>query len=391
MRRKWPAKFKMSEAESEGVDLFSSSGENVIAPMQFEPAAKALVCLKDSMTRKTSNNVQSQQSPRKRGRESLRSPKKQLAGLSKEHSSDLSEGSMGVHDSKRYNLRMVQSPLGSDSPSKHYPTGKTRARKSTTPKILIISSSLKNFLKLQKAHQWCYYEWFYSDIDKPFFEGENDFCQYLQELFPALKTRLLRRSEWHQLRRLMGKPRRCSSSFFEEERLLLQQRRNKVRSIQQGLVTDFSDYRDLPDNIPQSLVVGTRVTAWLRQNSMSSCYSGQVEAVLYGSNEYLVSFDRPGLGKHHIADTEVKSMDDLQTFSISELETEQQKQWEVRTSSSGVRLSPKPILPSPFKSYLPQPGEDLMGDLQPSSQLEYVDMERMENIKLIVLLCVIAC
>jgi hypothetical protein len=83
---------------------------------------------------------------------------------------------------------MVQSPLGSDSPSKHYPTGKTRARKSTTPKILIISSSLKNFLKLQKAHQWCYYEWFYSDIDKPFFEGENDFCQYLQELFPALKV-----------------------------------------------------------------------------------------------------------------------------------------------------------------------------------------------------------
>ena len=26
----------------------------------------------------------------------------------------------------------------------------------------------------------------------------------------------------------------------------------------------------------------------------------------YSSNQYLVSFDRPGLGKHHVLDTEVK-------------------------------------------------------------------------------------
>ena len=47
-------------------------------------------------------------------------------------------------------------------------------------------------------------------------------------------------------------------------------------------------------------------SAWLRQSGLSSCYSGQVEAVEYNSNEYLISFDRPGLGKHHIADIEVK-------------------------------------------------------------------------------------
>lgn len=127
-------------------------------------------------------------------------------------------------------------------------------------------------------------------------------------------------------------------------------------------MSDFSQYRDLPDDIPQSLVVGTRVTggqgtasgdsivrlatpeaatvltkhsqtplyniaslqtrehvaidacsspllllpAWLHQSGVMSCYSGRIEAVLYGTNEYLVSFDRPGLGKHHIPDTEVR-------------------------------------------------------------------------------------
>ena len=46
-----------------------------------------------------------------------------------------------------------------------------------------------------------------------------------------------------------------------------------------------------------------------------SCYSGRIEAVLYNTNEYLVSFDRPGLGKHHIPDTEVRVRAGLQSCS----------------------------------------------------------------------------
>ena len=30
----------------------------------------------------------------------------------------------------------------------------------------VVSSRLRNLLKLPKAHKWCYYEWFYSDIDQ---------------------------------------------------------------------------------------------------------------------------------------------------------------------------------------------------------------------------------
>uniref|UniRef100_A0A2K5QE40 Lin-9 DREAM MuvB core complex component n=1 Tax=Cebus imitator TaxID=2715852 RepID=A0A2K5QE40_CEBIM len=73
-----------------------------------------------------------------------------------------------------------------------------------------IGFRLRNLLKLPKAHKWCIYEWFYSNIDKPLFEGDNDFCVCLKESFPNLKTRKLTRVEWGKIRRLMGKPRRVT-------------------------------------------------------------------------------------------------------------------------------------------------------------------------------------
>lgn len=42
------------------------------------------------------------------------------------------------------------------------------------------------------------------------FEGENDFMLCLRESFPNLKLRQLTRSQWCTIRRLMGRPRRCS-------------------------------------------------------------------------------------------------------------------------------------------------------------------------------------
>ena len=54
------------------------------------------------------------------------------------------------------------------------------------------------------------YEFFYSNIDRALFEGETDFMVCIRESFPLLKTRRLSRVEWCKIRRLMGKPRRCS-------------------------------------------------------------------------------------------------------------------------------------------------------------------------------------
>ena len=53
--------------------------------------------------------------------------------------------------------------------------------------------ALRNLLKLPKGHKWVCFEFFYSNLDKVLFEGENDFMVCLRESFPLLKTRRLTR------------------------------------------------------------------------------------------------------------------------------------------------------------------------------------------------------
>ncbi|XP_018585953.1 protein lin-9 homolog [Scleropages formosus] len=179
-----------------------------------------------------------------------------------------------------------------------------------------IGLTLRNLLKLPKAHKWCIYEWFYSNIDRPLFEGDNDFCLCLKESFPNLKTRKLTRVEWAIIRRLMGKPRRCSSAFLAEERAALMQKRQKIRLLQQRKLTDVSQCKDLPEEIPLPLVIGTKVTARLR-GSHDGLFTGQIDAVDTSAATYRVTFDRSGLGTHTVPDYEVLSNEPHETMPIS--------------------------------------------------------------------------
>ncbi|KAI1895670.1 hypothetical protein AGOR_G00108610 [Albula goreensis] len=179
-----------------------------------------------------------------------------------------------------------------------------------------IGLRLRNLLKLPKAHKWCIYEWFYSNIDRPLFEGDNDFCLCLKESFPNLKTRKLTRVEWATIRRLMGKPRRCSSAFFTEERSALKQKRQKIRLLQQRKFVDVSHCKDLPEEIPLPLVIGTKVTARLR-GVHDGLFTGQIDAVDTSAATYRVTFDRNGLGTHTVPDYEVLSNDPHETMPIS--------------------------------------------------------------------------
>lgn len=77
-----------------------------------------------------------------------------------------------------------------------------------------VGRRLKNLLKLPKAHKFVMYEWFYSNLDQVLFKGENDFQVCLRETFPQLSARSLSRVEWSMIRRMMGKPRRCSQVSF---------------------------------------------------------------------------------------------------------------------------------------------------------------------------------
>ncbi|KAJ3607120.1 hypothetical protein NHX12_026634 [Muraenolepis orangiensis] len=179
-----------------------------------------------------------------------------------------------------------------------------------------IGLRLRNLLKLPKAHKWCIYEWFYSNIDRPLFEGDNEFCLCLKESFPKLKTRKLTRVEWGTIRRLMGKPRRCSSAFFAEERTALRQKRQKIRLLQQRKISDMSQCKDLPEEIPLPLIIGTKVTARLR-GLHDGLFTGQIDAVDTSAATYRVTFDRNGLGTHTVPDYEVLSNEPNETMPIS--------------------------------------------------------------------------
>ncbi|KAK3101456.1 hypothetical protein FSP39_003703, partial [Pinctada imbricata] len=179
-----------------------------------------------------------------------------------------------------------------------------------------IGVRLRNLLKLPKAHKWVCYEWFYSNLDIPLFLAENDFCICLKETFPQLKTKRLRRVEWCKIRRLMGKPRRCSPAFFEEERAALEIRRDKIRLLQQRKMSELGGFKELPDEIPMHLVIGTKVTARLRR-PQDGLFTGTVDAFDTVSNSYRISFDRPGLGTHSIPDYEVLSNEPQETVPLS--------------------------------------------------------------------------
>jgi len=176
--------------------------------------------------------------------------------------------------------------------------------------------TLRNLLKLPKAHKWVCFEFFYSNIDKVLFQGENDFSICLKESFPQLKTRRLARVEWCKVRRLMGKPRRCSEAFFSEERAELDRKRKKIRLLQQRKMGDTSSFKDLPEDIPMLLTIGSRVTARLRY-PQDGLFTGVIAAVDTSNSTYRVTFHRQGVGTHSIPDYEVLSTEPPDLMPLS--------------------------------------------------------------------------
>ncbi|XP_063823300.1 protein lin-9 homolog [Ostrinia nubilalis] len=180
-----------------------------------------------------------------------------------------------------------------------------------------IGMRLRNLLKLPKAHKWVCFEYFYSNIDKALFDGENDFMICLKESFPQLANRKLTQVQWAKIRRMMGKPRRCSQAFFAEERKELERKRKLIRFIQQRKNADLC-IKDLPNEIPMQLVVGTKVTARLRK-PQDGLFTGCIDAVDTSNNTYRISFERPKLGTHSVPDFEVLSNDPPDTICLSSI------------------------------------------------------------------------
>ncbi|EGC35947.1 hypothetical protein DICPUDRAFT_97729 [Dictyostelium purpureum] len=102
-------------------------------------------------------------------------------------------------------------------------------QKQPNPKSIISLSnnisSNNDQLKLSKPGRWATYEWFYSDLDTPFFFF-NEFQLFIHQLqLPKKLTRM----EWNAIRSRMRKPRRLSQQFYYDARNKLDRTREAVR------------------------------------------------------------------------------------------------------------------------------------------------------------------
>ncbi|XP_050069305.1 protein lin-9 homolog isoform X2 [Anopheles maculipalpis] len=136
-----------------------------------------------------------------------------------------------------------------------------------------LGRQFRNFIVLSKAHRFCYFEFFYSDIDRNLFGTPSEFEQLVQTHYPQLKTKNLTRAEWRKIRASFGKPRLFSPAFIMEERLELARKREKIRVLQSNSLGDISFTEGLPSSISKLISPGTKVTAKLRTPSdgLGSC------------------------------------------------------------------------------------------------------------------------
>ncbi|GMT20570.1 hypothetical protein PFISCL1PPCAC_11867 [Pristionchus fissidentatus] len=205
---------------------------------------------------------------------------------------------------------------------------------------------LKNLLKLPMARRWLYCEFFYSAIDEELLLSDNEFSSMLQQAFPNLKTRRLTRTEWRAVRRLIGKPRRCSPAFLEEERRALEQKRVRVRNIYEGInlasLDPNSDFCDLPPKIPRQFVLGMKVFARVRQPK-DGVYAGHIDAVMHDG--YRVVFVKEDFIQPMIVpDSELIPETKVELVPITYF-VEQSK---AALPSSVVKLAQSPFNPTKF-------------------------------------------
>ncbi|KAF9607399.1 hypothetical protein IFM89_034632 [Coptis chinensis] len=175
----------------------------------------------------------------------------------------------------RFELKSPEN-IGNDRPNNFSQSLHNRA--------LDLKEKLSRCLSSQILHRWCAFEWFYNDIDYPWF-AKREFVEYLNHVGLGHIPRLTR-VEWGVIRSSLGKPRR----FLHEEKEKLEQYRESVRTHYTDLCSSKRD--GLPADLAQPPIVGNRVIAW--HPKKRELHDGKVLTVY--CNKCLVQFDRPELG-----------------------------------------------------------------------------------------------
>lgn len=157
---------------------------------------------------------------------------------------------------------------------------------------------LHHCLGTKRVRRWCLYEWFYSGIDRLYFQ-QNEFKLLLNDIgIPHVDK--LSRTEWAYIRGRLGKPRRLSHRYLQEERRKLEDYREEVRNQHAGrpASTNNPALDFYLEEIPAPINVGQRVLA--RHPKTGELYLGNI--LLKDDHVYRVQFDDAQLGVVKIPD-----------------------------------------------------------------------------------------
>jgi len=148
------------------------------------------------------------------------------------------------------------------------------------------------------ARSWAMYEFFYSDIDRAWYNS-NPFAKEVAKLGILPSAKLTRR-EWSVVRRMMQKrPRRFSKHFISSQI----EERNTFREMVRDLQRNPDKTNDTEYTIPAQIKVGATVTAY--STKFLVLHRGIVLFHDVFAGRYLVQFERKELGFEFCRDTEV--------------------------------------------------------------------------------------
>lgn len=197
----------------------------------------------------------------------------------------------------------------------------------------------------KKFRRFCMYEWFYPNIDKLFF-AQNEFVDCLDKLGLGTVSQLTR-TEWSEVRSMMGRPRRLSPAFLRQEREKLGRYQDHIRKIQQHQIIN-SELVPIPEEVPSLLSEGHRVIA--RHPWSHEIHSGvvlgmprpreekQEDDSLFTQQviEYRVKFDRKELGSRMVADYDVMAQGNVKSMIWNPSPQSQDGSARAQSASSGL-------------------------------------------------------
>uniref|UniRef100_A0A915LKB7 DIRP domain-containing protein n=1 Tax=Meloidogyne javanica TaxID=6303 RepID=A0A915LKB7_MELJA len=134
----------------------------------------------------------------------------------------------------------------------------------------------------------------------------------------------MRKPEWREVRKLVGRPRRCSQAFLNEEREALEEKRQKIRQIYEGTCSSIDeDSIDLPSYLPRPPVLGQRIYARVH-NPKDGIYAGSIDAVSAGEGSYRVIFEDSTIPPSVIKNNLTKNVAEYQQHSKPTITENQQ-------------------------------------------------------------------